>query len=113
MHALPSGSVAIYARCASATHEEAALKHQLQTARMFIAQRGGQPDEAQVFTDVGPSAVGQRRPGLTAMLEAAESGHVQVIVTDDPSRIARNEAVLVQFRDNLRVLNIVLVYINS
>ena len=113
MHALPTGSIAIYARCAPAPHQAERVERQLENSRAFIAQHAGLPHEARLFVDIAPCAVGQHRPGLAAMMRAAESGQVQVIVTADLSRISRDEAEQVTIRQTLQSLNIRLVFAHS
>jgi DNA invertase Pin-like site-specific DNA recombinase len=111
MHALQTGPIAIYAR--SANDQAQRIASQLRDVRAFIAGHGGNPDEAQEFTDLAASGVDRDRPGLTAMIQAAEAGGIRVIVTADMSRISRENTDLIDILHRLQSLNIHLLTVGS
>src|ERR1041384_4268053 len=113
MHATRTNSIAIFARIASALSQPHALERQVQQARALIARQFRERVEVLVFTDSasGRSIGGQ--PGLAAMMQAAESGRIQRIVTADASRISRSNTELATIVDRLLNWNIPLTTIDS
>ena len=87
---IKNGPVAIYARFSSDRQRETSIEDQVRRCRDYIAQSGGDPEKAQVFSDFAISGAGLDRPGFEAMMNAIESQRVQVIVTEDLSRISRD-----------------------
>jgi DNA invertase Pin-like site-specific DNA recombinase len=94
MHATGTKSIAIYARSAAAFGQAQTLERQVQQARALIARQFGDPVEVLVFTDGTAGESIGNRPGLVAMMQAAESGRIQQIVTGDASRISRSNIEL-------------------
>jgi DNA invertase Pin-like site-specific DNA recombinase len=110
MHATGAKSIAVYARSTSALGHAQASERQVQQARALIARQFGDAVEVLVFTDI---TSGGNRPGLLAMMRAAESGRIQQIVTVDASRISRSNTELTAIVDRLCNMNIRLTTIDS
>ena len=85
-----TGRVAIYARYSSDLQSEASIEDQARRGRDFIARAGGDPTKALVFPDFAVSGASMERPGLEALMRAVEAGRVDVILTEDISRISRD-----------------------
>ena len=111
MHATRTKSIAIYARSASAYGKAQTLERQVQQARALIAHQFGDPNEILVFTDSTTCEI--NRPGLMALMDAAESGRIERVVATDASRISRSDAEQTAITDRLRNLNIHLTAIDS
>jgi DNA invertase Pin-like site-specific DNA recombinase len=80
--------VAIYARRSTEEHQAASLDVQLAEARAFAAARGWRVLDEHVYTDSGVSrAEFKKRPGLIAMLNAAQAHAFDVVVMRDESRL--------------------------
>lgn len=93
MHpAVKNGNVAIYARFSSARQRETSIEDQVRRCREFIAQSGGDPSTAQVFSDFAVSGASLDRPGFEALMQAVDDRRVGAIVTEDLSRISRDFA---------------------
>ena len=79
---------AIYARRSTDQHQEASLEVQLEEARRYIARKGWLVEESALFIDDAISrAEFKKRPGLFAMLNAAERREFDVVVTRDETRL--------------------------
>ena len=89
---LETGTVAIYARFSSDRQRETSIEDQVRRCREYIAQAGGDPDKAQIFTDYAVSGSGLDRPGFEKLMQALEERRIQAIVTEDLSRITRDFA---------------------
>src|SRR5262245_48564993 len=113
MHATRTKCIAVYARSASAFGQAQTLEHQVQQARTLIARHLGEPDEMLVFTDSTSAETLDNRPGLMAMMQAAESGRIERIVAADMSRISRSNAERKTIIDKLANWNIALTIIDS
>lgn len=98
MHATRTKAVAIYARSASTGDE---TQRQIHQARALIARQFGDAVDVLVFTDGTSGASIDNRPGLIAMMQAAESGRIRHVVATDPSRIARSSTDLATIADRL------------
>ena len=92
MHAIKTGPVGIYARFSTTLQNERSIEDQVRRCREFIAQQGGNPDEAQIFPDFAVSGASLDRPGFEAMMNAVQKGTLRAIVTEDMSRISRDFA---------------------
>ncbi len=93
----PSGlRCAIYARKSNeddASEELRSVTRQVERCREYAARKGWMVVDALVFADDGISgAEFKRRPGLTALLTAAESKAFDVLVMSEPSRLGREQA---------------------
>ena len=87
---IATGRVGIYARYSSDLQNESSIDDQARRAREAIARSGGDPTKAVVFPDYAVSGGSMERPGLEALLRAVEAGRIDVILTEDVSRISRD-----------------------
>ena len=87
---LKAGNVAIYARFSSDHQREASIEDQVRRCRAYIAQAGGDPGRAVVFSDFAVSGASMVRPGIESMMAAVDAGTVDAIVCEDLSRISRD-----------------------
>ncbi len=87
---LATGRVGIYARYSSDLQSEASIEDQARRARDFIARAGGDPAKAIVFPDFAISGASMVRPGLDALMRAVDAGTIDLIVTEDISRVSRD-----------------------
>ena len=79
---------AIYARRSTEEHQVASLDVQLEEARRYLAARGWSLDHAHVYIDDAISrAEFKKRPGLLALLNAAEARAFDVVITRDETRL--------------------------
>src|SRR5690606_8400996 len=79
-------------RFSSDRQKETSIDDQVRRCREYIAQAGGDPDHALVFPDYAISGASLDRPGFESLMAAVESQRVDVIVTEDISRISRDFA---------------------
>lgn len=84
--------VAIYARYSSANQREASLDDQIHRCSEFIERRGGLVRPELVFGDKAISGASLQRPAFEKLWGLVESGEIDVIVTEDTSRITREFA---------------------
>jgi site-specific DNA recombinase len=92
--------VAIYARYSSANQREASLDDQIHRCSEFITRRGGLVPPELVFGDKAVSGASLQRPAFERLWRLVESKKIDVIVTEDASRITREFAdSAVLFRD--------------
>ena len=87
---LTTGRVAIYARYSSDLQNESSIDDQARRAREAIVRAGGDPTKALVFPDYAVSGGSMERPGLEALLRAVEERRVDVVLTEDVSRVSRD-----------------------
>lgn len=84
--------IAVYARYSSANQREASLEDQVRRCREHVERHGGAVDEAMVFTDAAVSGASLQRAGFEAMMALIDRRAVDVVVTEDISRISRDLA---------------------
>ncbi len=87
---IATGRVAVYARYSSDLQSENSIDDQARRARDTVSRCGGDPTRAVVFPDFAMSGTTMERPGLEALLRAVDEGRVDVILTEDVSRISRD-----------------------
>jgi len=87
---IATGRVGIYARYSSDLQSENSIDDQARRARDIIARNGGDPTKARVFPDSAISGASRARPGLDALLAAVEAGEIDVVITEDVSRLSRD-----------------------
>ena len=87
---LATGRVGIYARYSTDLQSETSIDDQARRARDAIARAGGDPAKATVFPDYAISGGSMQRPGLEALLRAVEEKRIDVVLTEDVSRISRD-----------------------
>lgn len=80
--------VAIYARRSKEEHQAASLEVQQGEARRYISQRGWLLESRHVYIDDSTSrAEFKRRPGLVALINAAEAQEFDIVVVRDETRL--------------------------
>jgi site-specific DNA recombinase len=110
---IATGRVAIYARYSTDRQSETSIEDQVRRAREVITRAGGDPGKALVFPDVAVSGASMVRPGLEAMMQAVNDGHLDVIVTEDISRISRDLADSAQIFKHLQFAGVPLIGISD
>jgi site-specific DNA recombinase len=93
--------VAVYARFSTDKQNPRSIEDQLRVCREHVERMGGALANDLIFTDAGISGSSIIRPGFQALHEAVRARRIDVIITEDLSRIGRdianNAAVLKQF----------------
>ncbi|HEX7602898.1 MAG TPA: recombinase family protein, partial [Polyangiaceae bacterium] len=84
--------VAIYARFSSQHQREASLEDQVRQCRSHVESGGGTVSNDLVFEDAGISGASLRRPAFERMMSFVDSKRIDVIVTEDVSRVSRDFA---------------------
>jgi DNA invertase Pin-like site-specific DNA recombinase len=110
---IATGNVAIYARYSSDLQSEASLDDQIRRGREVIARAGGNPIKAMVFPDSAISGASMQRPGLEALMRAVEQRQVDVILTEDISRISRDMGDAAQIFKLLQFADVPLISISD
>ncbi len=87
---IATGRVGIYARYSSDLQSETSIDDQARRAREIVARNGGDPTKARVFPDSAISGASRARPGLDALLAAVDAGEIDIVITEDVSRLARD-----------------------
>jgi len=87
---IATGRVAIYARYSTDLQHESSIEDQTRRAREAVRRAGGDPTKAIVFPDFAMSGTNMERPGLEALLRAVDEKRVDVVLTEDVSRISRD-----------------------
>jgi DNA invertase Pin-like site-specific DNA recombinase len=88
---LATGRVGIYARYSTDKQNETSIDDQLRRARDAIMRAGGDIKGAATFTDSAKSARSMAgREGLDALLRAIDARQIDIVITEDVSRIARD-----------------------
>ena len=93
-------TIAIYARFSSENQRETSIDDQLRRCRKYIEERGGAVREDLIFADRAVSGASMDRPrfGILTSLATMMPPKVDVIVTEDLSRVGRDQADLHLFR---------------
>jgi DNA invertase Pin-like site-specific DNA recombinase len=110
---ISTGRVAIYARYSSDRQSETSIEDQVRRARDVIDRAGGDPDKALVFPDFAISGSSMQRPGLEELLRAVDAKKVDVILTEDVSRISRDMADSAQIFKKLQFAGVPLMSISD
>ena len=94
--------VATYARYSTDRQNPRSIEDQVRVCREFIERNGGKLSDHLVFSDAAISGTSTIRPGFQALFEAVRTGTVDVVITEDLSRIGRdvgnNDRILKSFR---------------
>ena len=98
MSDLQGKRIAAYAR-SSTDQGAASIADQLRVCHEYARCRGGIVDEALTFTEHGVGGLSTARSGLQDLQNAVSSGLLDVVLTEDLSRIGRSVA------NNERLLN--------
>ncbi len=93
--------VAIYARYSSDRQNDASAADQIDRCRRFAEARGWIVRDDLAFRDEALSGASMDRPGIAALLVAVIAGRVDVILTEDTSRLSRREADMHDLIDRL------------
>lgn len=106
---------AVYARYSSEGQREASIDDQVRRCRQYIEHHGGTFDESLVFADRAISGASADRPMFTALSNLATSTPpiIDVIVTEDLSRIGRDQADLHHFKRSLEYSRVRLIGIGD
>lgn len=83
---------AIYARYSSDNQRDASIEDQVRLCSEFIRECGGTVDERFIHLDRAVSGSSLDRKGFESLMSLVERGEVDVIVTEDVSRISRDFA---------------------
>lgn len=89
---LRGSQVAVYARFSSDRQRETSIEEQVERCRRFIEERGGEVTDELTFADFAISGASLDRPGFEALMRAVEAKRVDLIVTEDVSRVSRDIA---------------------
>lgn len=84
--------VAIYARYSTTNQRETSLEDQVRRANEYAARFSGTIDDALVFRDAARSGATLHRPEFQKLMTAVEDGRVDMILTEDVSRLSRDMA---------------------
>jgi DNA invertase Pin-like site-specific DNA recombinase len=95
-------SAAIYARYSSDNQRPESIDDQIGACRRLATARGFAVDARHIYTDVAASGARKDRPGLNALLEAAERHGFDVLLIDDLSRLARSALFMLSLLEELR-----------
>ncbi|MUK88198.1 hypothetical protein GMD78_07300 [Ornithinibacillus sp. L9] len=79
-----------YVRTANGKNKDASLLKQTEMKNAFIAQNNWQLES--VYTDIDSG--NDMNESLLKMIEDAQQGKIDVIITSDPTRISRNRDYL-------------------
>src|SRR5262249_24226634 len=94
--------VVAYARYSTDRQNPRSIDDQVRVCREFIERNGGKLADHLVFSDAAISGTSTIRPGFQALFEAVRTGAVDVVITEDLSRIGRdvgnNDRILKSFR---------------
>jgi site-specific DNA recombinase len=84
--------VATYARYSSDLQRDASIEDQQHLAKKFIEKNGGALANATHLVDRAESGASLEREGIQALLDLVRAREVDVIITEDTSRISRDKA---------------------
>ena len=106
---------AIYARYSTELQRATSIEDQIAVARTFAASRDWLIADDHVYTDAALSGSSLERPGMQALLSAAQRRPVpfDVLLVDDSSRVSRDLADAVRVMQQLRFLGVRVVYISQ
>ncbi|HZC34835.1 MAG TPA: recombinase family protein [Chthoniobacterales bacterium] len=103
---------ALYARTACLTQNlKSAVELQLEALRNYATQNGMEIVEE--FTDAGYSGLGRNRPGLNRMYEMAGRRGFDVLLTQDPGRLARNSVLQVSLLEELEQCGVTTIFLEG
>lgn len=94
--------IAAYARYSTDRQNPRSIDDQVRVCREFAERNGGRLADKLVFSDAAVSGTSTIRPGFQALFEAVRTGAVDLVITEDLSRIGRdvgnNDRILKSFR---------------
>ncbi len=93
-------TIALYARFSSENQRETSIEDQIRRCREYVEERGGSVRQELIFADRAVSGASMDRPRFTVLTALATSlpPKIDVIVTEDLSRVGRDQADLHLFR---------------
>lgn len=100
--------IAVYARYSSINQREASIDDQVRRCEQFVRERGGAVDPERIFADRAVSGASLQRVGFEKLLGLARTKQVDVIVTEDASRISREFADAATLFRELQYLEVTL-----
>lgn len=100
---------AIYARYSSDRQRETSIEDQVRRCREFIEREGATISDEFIFADYAISGGSLKRPAFERMMEAVSSKVVDLIVTEDLSRITRDFADGAKLYRDLKFLGVTLI----
>ena len=92
---------AFYARYSSENQRPESIEDQVLACRIAGKERGFVVLEAHIYTDHAQSGAIATRPGLIALCEAAKQHLFDVVLVDDLSRLARDNALMLLLLNDL------------
>ena len=101
----------IYARYSSELSRDASIEDQVRLCRAH-AERQGWP-VVRVFEDRAISGASVIRPGYQAMLEAVQSGTVDIVLAESLDRLSRDQEDIAALFKRLRFLGVKLVTVGE
>ncbi|MFW8636116.1 recombinase family protein [Cribrihabitans pelagius] len=90
MNTTPGLRAAIYARYSTDKQKDTSVEDQIRLCRRMCEQNRWQVTE--VFTDHALSGKNTLRPGYQSLIQAAESGQIDIIVAESQNRLSRDMA---------------------
>jgi site-specific DNA recombinase len=85
---------AIYARYSSENQRPESIEDQVAACRRLAVERGFTVLEDHIYMDQAQSGARRDRPGLAALLAAAQQRQFEVVLVDDLSRLARDNYLM-------------------
>ncbi len=101
--------VAVYARFSTLNQRETSLEDQVRRAIEYASRFDATIDEALVFLDPARSGATLQRPKFQELMRAVEDGRVDIILTEDVSRLSRDMADAAQIFKRLAFREVVLI----
>ena len=99
--------VAIYLRLSrddqNGNAESMSISHQRDMLISYCEERGWKVYD--IYVDDGFSGTNFERPGFQRMIEDIKSGHINVVLTKDLSRLGRNYVMTGQYTDFARLVS--------
>ena len=105
----PAELAAIYARFSSDNQREESIVDQIASCRAWAGTNGVTVLDAHIYSDSAQSGASHDRAGLLALKAAAEQGQFGVVIVDDLSRLARDNAYMLGLLSDFRYLGVRLV----
>ncbi len=101
--------IAGYARYSTVNQRETSLEDQVRRAREYAARFDGSIDDGLVFPDPARSGATLQRPEFQKLMKAVEDGLVDIILTEDVSRLSRDMADAANVFKRLAFRSVVLI----
>ena len=105
--------VAAYARYSSQLQRETSIEDQLRVCRTAVERLDGAIRPELAISDSATSGASLQRPGFERLMRLAESKEIDVIVTEDLSRVSRDISDSAQLFRRLRYLGVRLIGVSD